>query len=411
MAAPTSPDWGGGQGERGGEGEAHGGEHRRASESATSGGSVEDFVRLDSRGAEARGRGQDGAPVPEGPQGEDPWSRADPWSQRQGEYGQHQWGNWQWSWGWQQDWWSRDARGKDYADPPAWPGWGANYRLWKRAVQRWNTTTDVALDRRAERVFKTMDWELQARFEHLSDAILQGETYLDEILQILDVLAGERQATEMRRTVRRALFEGARRSDETMSQFALRREQEFSLAERYMPIPDSLKGMMVEEQAGLGKQSALNLRTLTGGSTNFRDVTQALKVLDLEEEGISVKGKASHFVGVALEEGSGDEEETESSIASQDQNDILAEIERMDLDEKTAMEVFVTLEKGEEDVERKQEAEAGAEEGPEALRGQRVETFSKHRWPAQEVHEHRGHQEGFSLQQLRGKRSLGGRLP
>ena len=157
MAAPTSPDWGGGQGERGGEGEAHGGEHRRASESATSGGSVEDFVRLDSRGAEARGRGQDGAPVPEGPQGEDPWSRADPWSQRQGEYDQHQWGNWQWSWGWQQDWWSRDARGKDYADPPAWPGWGANYRLWKRAVQRWNTTTDVALDRRAERVFKTMD--------------------------------------------------------------------------------------------------------------------------------------------------------------------------------------------------------------------------------------------------------------
>jgi hypothetical protein len=131
----------------------------------------------------------------------------------------------------------------------------------------------------------------------------------------------------------------------------------------------------------------------------------------LEEEGISVKGKASHFVGVALEEGSGDEEETESSIASQDQNDILAEIERMDLDEKTAMEGFVTLEKGEEDVERKQEAEAGAEEGPEALRGQRVETFSKHRWPAQEVHEHRGHQEGFSLQQLRGKRSLGGRLP
>lgn len=215
-----------------------------------------------------------------------------------------------------------------------------------RAVKRWDQATDVVLNRRAEKVFKTMDWELQARFEHITDETLQGEHYLDEILQILDMLAGERQATEMRRTVRKALFEGARRSDETISQFALRREQEFALAERYMQIPDNLKGMMLEEQAGLGKQSALNLRTLTGNSIDFRDVTQALKVLDLEEEGINMKGKASHFVGMANEEASEDEEmSSSSSMASEDQKDILAEIERMDLDEKTAMEVFVSLEK------------------------------------------------------------------
>jgi hypothetical protein len=213
-------------------------------------------------------------------------------------------------------------------------------------VKRWDQATDVALNRRAERIFKTMDWDLQARFEHITDETLQSEFYLDEILQILDVLAGERQATEMRRTVRRALFEGTRRSDETISQFALRCEQEFALAERYMQIPDNLKGMMLEEQAGLGKQSALNLRMLTGGSTGFREVTHALKVLDLEEEGISMKGKASHFVGMASEETpEEDGEDSSSSIASEDQKDILAEIERMDLDEKTAMEVFVSLEK------------------------------------------------------------------
>ena len=346
MATPSSHEWGGGQGERGGDGGDQGGDARRTSETATSGGTVDDFVRLERPDPVGEQRNREGAEEPAGPRGDDPWSRADPWSEWDGAHDQHQWGDWSWSWGWQQDWWSRDTKGKDYADPPAWPGWGANYRLWKRAVKRWDQATDVAQNRRAERIFKTMDWELQARFEHISDETLQGQFYLDEILQILDVLAGERQATEMRRTVRKALFEGARRSDETISQFALRREQEFALAERYMEIPDNLKGMMLEEQAGLGKQSALNLRTLTGGSTGFRDVTQALKVLDLEEEGISMKGKANHFVGMANEEDLGDDDEqTSSSIASEDQKDILAEIERMDLDEKTAMEVFVTLEK------------------------------------------------------------------
>ena len=27
------------------------------------------------------------------------------------------------------DWWSNASKAKDYADPPAWPGW-YNYRLW-----------------------------------------------------------------------------------------------------------------------------------------------------------------------------------------------------------------------------------------------------------------------------------------
>ena len=211
-------------------------------------------------------------------------------------------------------------------------------------MQRWDQSTDVAVNRRAERIFKTMEWDLQARFEHLDDGIITGPGYLDAILGILDVLAGEKQATEMRRVVRRALFEGTRRGDESISQFTLRREQEFSLAEKYLPIPETLKGIMLEEQANLGKQGTLNLRTLTGGSNDFRTVTQALKVLDLDEEGLASKGKASGFV--AYEEcENGDSDSEASSIASQDQTDILAEIEKLDLDEQKAMEVFLALEK------------------------------------------------------------------
>ena len=190
-----------------------------------------------------------------------------------------------------------------------------------------------------------MDWDLQAKFEHLSDGVLTGDRYLEEILNILDTLAGEKQATEMRRTVRKALFEGSRRTEESISQFALRREQEFTMAERYMVIPEELKGIMLEEHAGLGKQGTKNLRTLTGGATDYTSVSRALKILDLEEESIMSKGKSSHFVGVTEESNPGDESEGESSLASEDEKAILAELEKLDLDEGAALEVFVTLEK------------------------------------------------------------------
>ena len=74
----------------------------------------------------------------------------------QGEWQDRQWGEghrqWDWGdqWGWREDWWSAASRGKDYADPPAWAGW-PNYRLWKRSIQRWDQSTDVSVNRRAER--------------------------------------------------------------------------------------------------------------------------------------------------------------------------------------------------------------------------------------------------------------------
>ena len=56
-----------------------------------------------------------------------------------------------------------------------------------------------------------VDGLLQARFEHLTDGDLTDPDYLNRILSVLDVLAGEKQSTEKRRAVRKALFEGSRR--------------------------------------------------------------------------------------------------------------------------------------------------------------------------------------------------------
>lgn len=162
---------------------------------------VEDFVRVGTATTAEEGAAADPEPRADGLR--DDWLHARDrqrgfqadesgegrWQDSRWGQGRDQW-DWQDSWSWRDDWWSSSSRSKDYADPPAWAGW-PNYRLWKRSIQRWDQSTDVAINRRAERIFKTMDWDLQARFEHLSDATITGPDYLTAVLEILDVLAGE----------------------------------------------------------------------------------------------------------------------------------------------------------------------------------------------------------------------------
>ena len=280
---------------------------------------------------------------------EDPWQsqQEDPWWQGSWQQEQGWWsGGWSSGWG-ERGWWN--DRGKDFADPPSWAGW-PNYRLWKRSIQRWDAATDVQVHRRAERIFKTMDWELQARFEHLEDDVVTGPDYLSHIVRILDTLSGENTLVDKRRAVRRALFEGQRKDGESISQFTLRREQEFAMAEKYMSFPGDLKALMMEEQAGLGKQGTLNLRTLTSGSTQYEDVVRALKVMDLDEEGLTATGRGkSSFVAqtsapeMDLEDASVDFED--QSIKSEEVRDILAEIDELDLQEDEATEVLASMER------------------------------------------------------------------
>ncbi|CAE7481054.1 SRR1, partial [Symbiodinium sp. CCMP2456] len=279
--------------------------------------------------AEARREAPDPGSMP-GPS----WSRGTTQRQWDGDswQGRH-WDNagWRWSQWWQPG--GPNTRG-DFSDPPAWGGWGS-YRLWKRSVRRWDANTDVPVWRRFEKLAKQMDWELQAKFEHVSDQTLNSAAYLDEVLRILDAVAGEKEASEKRRVVRAALFEGQRRKDETLSQFALRREQEFLGMEPYLPMAPELKAFILEETAGLTKQGVQNLRTLTGGGTDYHRVMNALKLLDVEEEPM-MKGKSTLMVA-----GEGaDEEESDDS----DMENLLAEVDG--LDEGDALDVLAAWEKG-----------------------------------------------------------------
>lgn len=74
----------------------------------------------------------------------------------------------------------------------------------------------MALYRRAEKVLKNLEWEMQAKLDHLSEEILSSSNYLTAIFGVLDVLAGEREDSEKRRAIRAALYEGNRKSDESL---------------------------------------------------------------------------------------------------------------------------------------------------------------------------------------------------
>jgi hypothetical protein len=150
--------------------------------------------------------------------------------------------------------------------------------------------------RRHEKLLRSLDWDLQARFEHVGEAEFQGEAYLDIFFGILDVLAGEKESSEKRRIIRRALYEGARKPEESLAQYSLRRESEFTQADRFVQLPNDMKGFMLEEQSGLSKQGLQNLRALTGGSSGFDVVKKALRAIDTEEESMCRPKGSNYFL-------------------------------------------------------------------------------------------------------------------
>ena len=249
------------------------------------------------------------------------------------------WDPWARRGGWSQDskWWSGSQHKPDYADPPSWGGW-QNYRLWKKSILRWDRNTDVPLYRRSERVLKLLDWDLQSKLEHVPESVLAGSQYLNSIIEVLDTIAGEKEDTDKRRNIRAALYEGSRKQDESLAQYALRREAQFQNADKYLQIPSELKAFMLKEQAGLSRQGVQNLRVLTAGVPNYDKVRQALKILDTEDESLFKSGsKTSYFEN---SKDARDYQETdlcEEDDSEEDLNLLTMALEDQDLDEHEAL--------------------------------------------------------------------------
>ena len=273
------------------------------------------------------------------------------------------WSSGQWppdgeSWGGS---WTRPAKPAgpwkaDYSDPPSWPGW-AHFRQWRKAVARWNDSTDVVMTRRADKVMKLFDWELQSKFEHLTDAVLQSPEGVSRIFEVMDRLSGVREGDDMRRVTRAALFEYSRRRDETLSMFVGRREQQYAQAEDFrVVLPSQVKALLLEEGAGLSAQGEQNLRTLTSARLDFEIVAKALRDLDTHRERLTAPpGKASSsFPEIGADASSstlavldvtkndGDDDD-DDEISSDFENDVLKEVDAMALDENEIFQTYAAV--------------------------------------------------------------------
>ena len=234
--------------------------------------------------------------------------------------------------------WNESYVKPDLSDPPAWPGW-SHRRQWSLAIKRWDKNTDVPLHRRADKVLRSMGWEMQSDFEHLSEARLTASTYLEDILGIIDNKAGVREDDEKRRAFRVVMSENFRRKDETLAQFAVRRQKDFSKAADFgVSIPPELRASMLKEGAQLSDQNLQNLTTLVANNEYDPDlVCRALGRMDVRND---------RLVGFVTEEHSENflEGTAEQETDSEDEEVILAELDGMNLFEDQVHEVYAVLE-------------------------------------------------------------------
>ena len=113
------------------------------------------------------------------------------------------------------------------------------------------------MGRRADRLLKKLDWKLQSKLEHLTDAALQSSDGVQSIVRVLDQLSGEREGDDVRRAVRAAIFDYQRKSDESLLGFVLRRETQFDQAATHgLDVPSAIRGVLLEEGANLSAQGS-----------------------------------------------------------------------------------------------------------------------------------------------------------
>eukprot|EP00959_Pyramimonas_sp_CCMP1952_P129375 2705451-Pyramimonas_sp.AAC.1 len=80
-------------------------------------------------------------------------------------------------------------------------GW-TDFRIWRRKIKRWLSSTDVPIQKRSDKLLKTLDLELQRKMEDISDDVLMSSVGPDMIVKRLDTMSGKRVDDEDRRAAR-----------------------------------------------------------------------------------------------------------------------------------------------------------------------------------------------------------------
>ncbi|CAK0900779.1 unnamed protein product, partial [Prorocentrum cordatum] len=217
---------------------------------------------------------------------------------------------------WSQGSWERP----DMSNPDSRLGWG-EYSLW-----RWLAGTRVAVSRRSDRVLKVLDLDWRKKFEDFPDTILASAVGPEVILKQLDILSGQRQDDEMRRTGRECLRGCQRRQGEFSSIYAARMGQVF-----YQPM----------------------LKILSGSAGECTELLRALPEMDMNLNEMLARGSGGKKTLLESEGARpsptrvprGDDEycQSTSSLNSEHENHALTAIDQADLAELEAPTVLAEL--------------------------------------------------------------------
>ena len=220
------------------------------------------------------------------------------------------------------------SRKWDISEPPTFPGFSANYLMWRKAVLRWKMTTDHLVEKLSTKVMNSLDWTVQAFVvvdaRISTEALLQPDA-VESILKALDAKAGWIQEDESKLLLREALFSVERGKDESLLQCTTRRlaQIEAASAAALVTMPTITWGTVLKEGPRLTKQSEQNLNTLLNGSTELDDVARALNMLDVESQEGIIKAAVKPVVHSFMETGTFTESEPceEGTDEPNDQSD------------------------------------------------------------------------------------------
>ena len=198
------------------------------------------------------------------------------------------------------------SRKWDISEPPTFPGFSANYLMWRKAVLRWKMTTDHPVEKLGTKVMNSLDWTVQAFVDARisTEALLQPDA-VESILKVLDAKAGWIQEDESKLLLRKALFSVERGKNESLRQYTTRRLAQIEAASTaaLVTMPTTTWGTVLKEGARLTKQSEQNLNTLLNGSTELDDVARALNMLDVESQEGIIKAAVKPVVHSFMETG------------------------------------------------------------------------------------------------------------
>ena len=88
------------------------------------------------------------------------------------------------------------SRKWDISEPSTFPGFSANYLMWRKAVLRWKMTTDHPVEKLGTKVMNSLDWTVQAFVDARisTEALLQPDA-VESILRVLDAKAAGSRRT------------------------------------------------------------------------------------------------------------------------------------------------------------------------------------------------------------------------